>query len=84
MTLFRCGGHCFTSLVSHYFGNVPCKNYNCILMFVKVMPKQLATVFFCNFNKFVFQNSQGNAETQLKFGGNVICTLLEILCAFQW
>jgi len=39
------------------------------LNFVEVMPKILVVVFFCNFNKFVFSNSQGSAATQLRCGG---------------
>jgi len=30
---------CCVSLVLHYFDDSPCKNYNYIFMFFKVMPK---------------------------------------------
>jgi len=32
------------------------------------MPNISAVCIFCNFNKFVFSNSQGSAATQLSFG----------------
>jgi len=51
------------------------ENYENWLRLVKVMPKILAVVSFCNFYEFVFPNSQGSAATQLRCGGkyNVLC-----------
>ena len=43
--------------------------YQKLRNYVKVMPKILAVVYFSNYNKFVFQNSQGSAATQLRCGG---------------
>jgi len=33
-------------LVSHYLNDIPCKNYNYVFAFVKVMPKILLVPFF--------------------------------------
>jgi len=46
VTLIRCGGLCCVSLVSHYLSDIPCKNYGCVFVFVKVMPKILLVPFF--------------------------------------
>jgi len=73
---------CCTSLVSHYFSKILCKNYNCIFVFVKVMPQKLAVVFFFNFNKFVFPNSQGSAATQLRCGGKYYLYFVENFMRF--
>ena len=45
MTLIRCGGLFCVSLVSHYLNDIPCKNYNYVFVFVKVMPKILLVPF---------------------------------------
>jgi len=46
---WRCLGAadiCCVSLVSHYLNDIPCKNYNCIFLFVKVMHEILLVPFF--------------------------------------
>ena len=37
---------CCVSLVLHYLSDIPCKNYNCTFVFVKVTPKTLLVPFF--------------------------------------
>jgi len=46
VTLIRCGGLFCVSLVLHYLNVIPCKNYNYVFVFVKVMPKILLVPFF--------------------------------------
>jgi len=46
VTLIRCGGLCCVSLVSHYVTDIPCKNYNYVFVFVKVVPKILLVPFY--------------------------------------
>jgi len=46
VTLIRCGGLCCVNLVSHYLNDIPCKNYSCVFVFVKVIPKILLVPFF--------------------------------------
>ena len=46
MTLIRCGGLCYVSLVSHYLCDILYKKYNYTFVFVKVIPKTLLVPFF--------------------------------------
>jgi len=46
VTLITCGGLFCVSLVSHYLNDIPCKNYNYVFVFVKIMPKILLVPFF--------------------------------------
>ena len=46
------------------------------------MPQKLAVVFFFNFNKFVFPNSQGSAATQLRCGGKYYLYFVENFMRF--
>jgi len=74
VTLFRCGGH-FISLVSHYLSNIPRKNYNCIFVYVKVMPKILAVVSFVILTNLYFQIPKIVQQCNLDVVEIVICTL---------
>jgi len=45
VTLIRCGGLLGVSLVSHYLNDIPCKNYNYVFVFVKVMHYTIGSFF---------------------------------------
>jgi len=54
-----------------------------VVVFVKSYAWNTSSCLCCNVNEFVFPNFQGSTATQLRYSGNVICSLLKISCAFQ-
>ena len=57
MTLIRCGGLCCVRLVSNYLNDIPCKNYNYVFAFVKVIPKILLVPFFSGHGVYTCLNT---------------------------
>ena len=59
------------------------EKYDNRLNFVKVMLKNTSGCMLCNFNKFLFPNSQGSVAIQLRFGGKYyLCSLNENFVRF--